>query len=154
MCGVVGISLVPGAAIMTGADQLARIGLQRLLHRGPDGHGVAGDRLSAVAMCRLRVRSQPSDQVPFSRTSEHLGTPEFFAYNGEVYTDGVGRIPKGGLDEAVAVAGDSNSQPDGMYALVHRTMDGSIHVARDPTPALLGVSALPGHCGSRVPCVR
>jgi len=24
----------------------------------------------------------------------------------------------------------------------------------DPTPALLGVSALPGHCGSRVPCVR
>lgn len=134
MCGVVGVSLAPGVSRWWQADRLARQAVEKLPHRGPDGHGVAGDAGSAVAMCRLRVRSLPGDAVPFT------GPAASYAFNGEVYTAG-GTVPAGGLDEAEAVhaAADSpGTALDGMYALVRRAPDGSLTVSRDP----LGIKPL------------
>ncbi len=145
MCGVVGVSLAPaagGTGSVPDARDLARHGIGRLAHRGPDGHGVAGDAASAVAMCRLRVRSRPADGVPF--TTGHDGV--HLAYNGEVYAVGSGArdgaprvtVPRGGLDEAQAVAEHDTAALDGMYALVRRAPDGSVEVSRDP----LGIKPL------------
>ncbi|MET9811781.1 asparagine synthase-related protein [Streptomyces sp. NPDC006355] len=121
------MSLAPALSRGRQADRLARQAIGKLPHRGPDGHGVAGDSGSAVAMCRLRVRSHPGDAVPFA------GPAAAYAFNGEVYTTG-GTVPAGGLDEAEAVhaAGDSPDPAlDGMYALVRRAPDGSLTVSRD-----------------------
>ncbi|WP_328967854.1 asparagine synthetase B family protein [Streptomyces sp. NBC_00239] len=151
MCGVVGVSLAPagsGAGSAPDARALARHAIGLMAHRGPDGHGVAGTASSAVAMCRLRVRSRPADGVPF--TAGHDGV--HLAYNGEVYAVGSGArdgatgaggttavtAPRGGLDEAQAVAAYDTSALDGMYALVRRAADGSVEVCRDP----LGIKPL------------
>jgi asparagine synthase (glutamine-hydrolysing) len=65
-----------------------------------------------------------------------------FAYNGEVYAvtgaEGARWVPRGGLDEARAVGDHLPDHVDGMYALVHRAADGTLHVARDP----LGIKPL------------
>lgn len=67
---------------------------------------------------------------------------EGFAYNGEVYavtgTEGVTWVPTGGLGEASVVRYRRPEHVDGMYALIHRTADGALHVARDP----LGIKPL------------
>ncbi|MER5968940.1 asparagine synthase-related protein [Streptomyces sp. NPDC002055] len=139
------MSLAPaaaGAGPGTGASGLARSGIRRLLHRGPDGYGVTGDTRSAVAMCRLRVRSRPADTVPFGTGA---ASPAH-AYNGEVYAvgdrawagTGPVTVPAGGLDECEAVDGHEASCLDGMYALVRRAPDGSVEVSRDP----LGIKPL------------
>ncbi|MGI5429078.1 asparagine synthetase B family protein [Streptomyces sp. CA-179760] len=128
------MSLAPAPSRRWRADRLARQAIGKLPHRGPDGHGVVGDDGSAVAMCRLRVRSRPGDAVPFA------GPSAAYAFNGEVYVAG-GTVPAGGLDEAEAVhaAGDpSGTALDGMYALVRRAPDGSLTVGRD----LLGIKPL------------
>jgi asparagine synthase (glutamine-hydrolysing) len=154
VCGVIGVSLASGAS-GEAADRLAVAGIRRLLHRGPDGYGVVGDAGSAVAMCRLRVRSRPEDRVPFAQPAPAGpatagGMPharpadpaEAFAYNGEVYAvtgaDGGWWVPPGGLGEATAVRDHRPERVDGMYAMVHRTADGALHVARDP----LGIKPL------------
>ncbi len=135
MCGVVGVSLVPDAGAGTRADRVAAAGVRRLLHRGPDGHGVAGDERSAVGMCRLRVRGR-GEPVPFAGADGPPG-PESLAYNGEVYAvesgTGAAVVPADGAAEARAVARHRPDRLDGMYALVRRGADGSVHVARDPT---------------------
>ncbi|MET9380886.1 asparagine synthase-related protein [Streptomyces sp. NPDC002928] len=125
------MSLAPGVSRGWQADRLARQAIGKLPHRGPDGDGVVGDALSAVAMCRLRVRSRPGDTVPFTSTAAA------FAFNGEVYAAGA-TVPVGGLDEAEAVHGAGGATLDGMYALVRRAPDGSLTVARDP----LGIKPL------------
>ncbi|MEU3887718.1 asparagine synthetase B [Streptomyces sp. NPDC029041] len=128
------MSLAPAPSRGWRADRLARQAIGTLSHRGPDGHGVVGDAGSAVAMCRLRVRSRPGDAVPFA------GGEAVYAFNGEVYTAG-GTVPAGGTDEAEAVhaAGEGlGAALDGMYALVRRAPDGSLTVARDP----LGIKPL------------
>ncbi|MGF1427369.1 asparagine synthetase B family protein [Kitasatospora sp. LaBMicrA B282] len=143
MCGVVAVCLAPtGTGAGPRADQLAEAGIRRLLHRGPDGHGVHGDADSAVAMCRLRLRSRPGDRVPFRAEP---GAPAH-AFNGEVYAVGPDAwagtgpvtVPAGGLDEAEAVAARPAPALDGMYALVRREPDGSVEVTRDP----LGIKPL------------
>jgi asparagine synthase (glutamine-hydrolysing) len=142
VCGVVGVSLAPGpVSAGSGAHRLAGLAVRDLLHRGPDGHGVAGDDDSAVGMCRLRVRSAPSDRVPFQ---SELGSAAF-AYNGEVYLvgngtrdGGTGVVPAGGLAEGEAVGRHGPQQLDGMYALARRDRDGAIEVVRDP----LGIKPL------------
>ncbi|MFJ7899684.1 asparagine synthetase B family protein [Streptomyces sp. NPDC096198] len=126
----------------TPADRLATAAVEKLLHRGPDGYGVVGDGGSAVAMCRLRVRSRPSDTVPFAAPAGATA----FAFNGEVYATGSGAwygegrvdVPLGGLDEAQGVDGHGPDALDGMYALLRRTPDGAIEVTRDP----LGIKPL------------
>lgn len=132
------MSLHPAAVTGRGLDALglARSAIRRLLHRGPDGYGAAGDGISAVAMCRLRVRSRPADPVPFWSGQQATS----FAYNGEVYAVGAGArdgatavvVPSGGTAEAEAVAGHEPDCLDGMYAVVQRAPDGSIEVMRDP----------------------
>ncbi|MFI5634132.1 asparagine synthetase B family protein [Streptomyces sp. NPDC051664] len=145
MCGVVAVSLVPAAAgtrPVPDAAGLARRAVGRLVHRGPDGFGVAGDTRSAVAMCRLRVRSLPADRVPFPA---HSGST-CYAYNGEVYAVGPGAldgatgvtVPRGGLDEAQAVEDHGAEALDGMYALARRAPDGGVEITRDP----LGIKPL------------
>lgn len=143
MCGVVGVSLAPGPVRAgSGAHRLAGLAVRDLLHRGPDGHGVVGDDASAVGMCRLRVRSAPSDQVPFQPESGSAA----FAYNGEVYLvgdgawagGGPGHVPAGGLAEGEAIGRYGPAQLDGMYALALRDRDGVIEVVRDP----LGIKPL------------
>ncbi|WP_051830976.1 MULTISPECIES: asparagine synthetase B family protein [Streptomyces] len=124
------------------ADRLAALAIEKLLHRGPDGYGVVGDAGSAVAMCRLRVRSRPSAAVPFAAPADETA----FAFNGEVYAVGSGAwtgegrvdVPVGGLDEAEAVDGHGPADLDGMYALLRRTADGAVEVTRDP----LGIKPL------------
>ncbi|WP_280718347.1 asparagine synthase-related protein [Kitasatospora sp. MAP5-34] len=130
--------LTPGAASGQAlrADRLAGAGIEKLLHRGPDGHGVCGDAQSAVAMCRLRLRSLPDDRVPFTAEAGSVA----YAYNGEVYAvgpgalSGTGRttVPAGGLDEGQAVDEHDCSALDGMYAQVRRSPDGCVEVSRDP----------------------
>lgn len=102
-----------------------------MAHRGPDGSGVVGDAVSAVAMCRLRVRSRVGDPVPFRDPA----SDDSFAYNGEVYrvagTDAATQsTPAGGVQEALSVA--QRRRVDGMYALAHRDPTGDVHVTRDP----------------------
>ncbi|MGV9879605.1 asparagine synthetase B family protein [Streptomyces sp. NPDC003006] len=137
------MSLAPrGAGPGRDAARLARSVVLRLAHRGPDGHGVVGDTLSAAAMCRLRVRSRPADPVPFPDGSD--GTHH--AYNGEVYAAGPGArsgasdatVPRGGPDEAQAVHDQGCHALDGMYALVRRSPDGTLEITRDP----LGIKPL------------
>ncbi|WP_369173674.1 asparagine synthetase B [Streptomyces sp. R28] len=137
------MSLAPtGAGPGPDAARLARRVVERLTHRGPDGLGVVGDALSAVAMCRLRVRSRPADRVPFPDGPD--GTCH--AYNGEVYAVGAGAgagaadatVPRGGLDEAQAVHDHGCHALDGMYALVRRTRGGAVEITRDP----LGIKPL------------
>jgi asparagine synthase (glutamine-hydrolysing) len=124
MCGVIGVSLDPGAA-GDRADALAWRGLARMRHRGPDGQGVHGNAHSAIGMCLLRVRSKPTDPVPFTDGRDG------YAYNGEIYDTG-GGVPEGGLAEAVAADSRPSSQLDGMYASIRHTRDRTLHVVRDP----------------------
>ncbi|MFF7361817.1 asparagine synthase-related protein [Streptomyces sp. NPDC008125] len=139
------MSLVPagaGAGPVPDAAGLARRAVVRLAHRGPDGFGVVGDARSAVAMCRLRVRSLPADRVPFPAASGST----HHAYNGEVYAAGSGAlygvataaVPRGGLDEALAVEEHGTEALDGMYALARRAADGTVEITRDP----LGIKPL------------
>lgn len=120
------------------ADRLAEAGIGLLLHRGPDGHGVIGNANSAVAMCRLRLRSRPGDTVPFTGAPKSAA----YAFNGEIYAVGKGcwagmdagggRVPTGGLAEGQAVAEHDCSALDGMYALLRWAPNGTIEVFRDP----------------------
>lgn len=129
--------LAEGAQHAVPADQLARMALDKLRHRGPDGFGVVGDARSAVAMCRLRVRSRRADTVPFAAPDSRTA----YAFNGEVYAIGLDarspeggplKAPQGGLDEAEAVDVQRPTELDGIYALVRRTADGSLGLTRDP----------------------
>ncbi|GGK78913.1 asparagine synthetase B family protein [Mangrovihabitans endophyticus] len=136
MCGVVAVSLAGRAD--ASAMRLAGAAIARLRHRGTDGQGVLGDDDSAVAMCRLRLRSRPGDRVPFRTDTP----PNAYAFNGEVYAvtsaTGAVRVPAGGLAEAEAVDQAGPCAVDGMYATVRRDPDGSMHAARDP----LGIKPL------------
>lgn len=124
MCGIIGVSMTPGVH-PDRADELARCGVERLRHRGPDGRGICGDDVSAVGMARLRVRSRPEDTVPFTDGGNA------YAFNGEIYS-AEGLVPPGGLGEATAAGRLRADRLDGMYALVRRAPDATLHVRRDP----------------------
>ncbi len=144
MCGIVAVCLAPdpGARHGHGARRLARDGIERLLHRGPDGYGVVGTDTAAVAMSRLRVRSRPADAVPFRTDPDSPA----YAYNGEIYAvgdqawagTGPVTVPAGGLDEAEAADCHEHGCLDGMYALARLAPEGSVEITRDP----LGIKPL------------
>lgn len=135
MCGIAG-------GTGRGAEARSMLMMGRMRHRGPDGEGVFGlPDGSAVAMCRLRIRSRPQDGVPFRLESDPdpaRGRDAAAAYNGEVYGLYGGGLalppPAGGAGEVVHIRKallDPAFHADGMYALALAGEDG-ILLARDP----------------------
>ncbi len=133
MCGIVAVS----RSAQTGRERAARPLEERVWQmlgampwRGPDGAGVTSRPGAAVGMCRLRVRSAPSDAVPFAD-----GRGDAWAFNGEVYRaeQHGGPAPvAGGLPEARCAAASAHAPADGMWAVAHLTRDGVIDLRRDP----------------------
>lgn len=134
MCGVVAL-LVRGPDAGDVRQRLDRA-LSLMAARGPDDAGTyvatgqSGAAGSGVGMCRLRVRSDPADEVPF----HHSGTSTVHAFNGEVYGalggDSWSPVP-GGASEALTLH-EPERCPDGMWASVTLGPDGVAHVRRDP----------------------
>lgn len=128
MCGIAGI-LGQKEATQDVANMLKKIA-----HRGPNGSGVHSiDDTAAIGMCRLRVRSQVDDAVPFPIDTETVA-----AYNGEIYgtIDDLAQpsatSPKGGADEVKTLLScDAHTHADGMYATAIAHQD-TVEVRRDP----------------------
>jgi asparagine synthase (glutamine-hydrolysing) len=136
MCGIIAISSntdkLPGLDAFSIAERLIR----QFRHRGPDGIGVVGNRAAAIAMSRLRIRSEAREPIPFYAEKEKT----YVAFNGEIYGHRKGGsrfmpCSTGGPEE-VAMLLSSTSDPisiDGMYASVASSeLFNGLRVTRDP----------------------
>jgi asparagine synthase (glutamine-hydrolysing) len=123
MCGIAG-AIVPGNP-SSARDCVERM-IKILAHRGPDGVGLAEVSATAVAMCRLRIRSEPDATLPFS-----VPNARAVAFNGEIYAGNGAAAPEGGIGEVLALTGRKWRDLDGMYAAAVLENDGSLRLIRD-----------------------
>jgi len=108
VCGIAGVSGYGNPA------DLVKDMLKGMHYRGPDDYGVMSFENHTLGMCRLRIRSDVNDTVPFQ-----ISRSIFAAYNGEIYSI-IGNdnfILKGGADEVSSLLNiKKNETPDGMYS--------------------------------------
>jgi asparagine synthase (glutamine-hydrolysing) len=108
--------------------------IEAMQHRGPDGGATLSLQGADLSMNRLRIRSLPSDAVPF-----RVGEKFIVAFNGEVYGrllpigTNHGPSPSGGENEILCVIQSDTGAPDGMFAMaVYDTQTEMVSLLRDP----------------------
>jgi asparagine synthase (glutamine-hydrolysing) len=79
MCGIAGFSSI--AADIPAQEQLARAMIEAIVHRGPDGGGVAAHVQATLGMRRLAIVDIAGGQQPMRSDDEAI----VIVYNGEIY---------------------------------------------------------------------
>ena len=80
MCGIAGV-VAPDLAVEGALTEAVADMVARLVHRGPDGHGVHVHGATALGAARLAVIDPRPIAQPFVSADERF----VIAYNGEVY---------------------------------------------------------------------
>lgn len=116
MCGIVGVQGYQNSA------EIAEKILKAINYRGPDDAGIILNADNAIGMCRLRIRSEVHDSIPFKASNDN-----HTAYNGEIYAlvseifddyPEVKHLVQGGSHEVDAIVLNKDGYPDGMYSLI------------------------------------